>query len=78
MSDNVAVLIDHAITMCEELDMMLSLHYEKKMIRFLFTKNDAGISWGFSMDEVEDISNINLLKKILTDKVYDLLDNART
>lgn len=77
MSDNVAELLDHAITTCEELDLLLNLHYSKKNIRFLFMKNDAGISWGFSMTEIEDVVDLKLLKKILTDKVYELLDDMK-
>ena len=74
MSNNLAELIDHAITLSDELNLILSFHYTKENIRFMFMKNDMSIGWDFSLLEIENIICTDKLCQKLTHRVYELLD----
>ena len=76
MSYILAELIDHVISMCEELDIIFSMHYDKNNVSFMFIKNDLSVGLDFSMMEIENIADLRLLKKMLTSKVYKLLEKC--
>lgn len=74
MNDNQISLIGHAIELSDALDIPFHFHYTKDNMQFAFTKNGMDIKHHFSLLEVENIPDINILCRVLTEKVYGLLD----
>lgn len=78
MSDNLATLIDRAVEMCDVLSVNMTIYYENKAsIKFVFTKDSFIITKAFSLVEVENIADINILDKKLIATVYELIDQWR-
>lgn len=77
MGDNLMELLDQARSISDELRLDFCFHYTRDSVKFIFIKNYVGISWDFTLLEIDNAVDINRLIKILTDRVYSLLDKVR-
>lgn len=78
MSENLLILINTAMEISDNLNLTLSINYANGRISFEFIYSDIAIKITHSILDLDELKNIDKLKKSMIEDVYLLIDKRMT